>query len=73
MGAELDVFANRLTEWFVIRQAGFIERLEVERDEPLALIVRDPQVSVDVMMCWKPSLLVNRSGPPNDSAVNQVR
>jgi len=48
MGAELYVLAECLTERLVIGQPGFIEGLQVERDESFALLVGDLQLAVHV-------------------------
>jgi hypothetical protein len=47
-GAELDVLADCLAERFVLGHASLVERLHVQRDKPLALLVGDAQVAVDV-------------------------
>jgi hypothetical protein len=70
LGAEFDVLADRLAEGYVIGHPGLVEGFQVGRDEPVALLVGDIEVTV---MYWKPSSRVKRSGPPKDSAVNQVR
>jgi hypothetical protein len=44
--AELEVGAHRLAESLVVGQAGLVECLHVERDEPLPLLVGDLQVAV---------------------------
>src|SRR5262249_27598597 len=46
--AELDVRANRLPEGFVVWQAGLVERLHVQSDKAIALLVGDRQLAVDV-------------------------
>ena len=48
LGAELDVGADRLAEWVVVGEAGFVERLEVEGDEAVALLVCDLEMAVHV-------------------------
>jgi RNA polymerase sigma factor (sigma-70 family) len=48
MSPELDVLPDRLAERGVVRQPGLVERRQVQRDEPRALLVGDVQVAVDV-------------------------
>src|SRR5262249_17435941 len=45
---ELDVRADRLPEAVVVGQAGLVERLHVQSDEAIALLVGDLQLAVDV-------------------------
>src|SRR5919106_1012483 len=47
-GAELEVLAHGLAERLVVWQAGFVERLQIELNEPLPLLVGDLQVAVHV-------------------------
>jgi hypothetical protein len=47
-GAELDVLADRLAERLVVGQPGLVHRREVERHEPLPLLIGDVQVPVHV-------------------------
>src|SRR5215217_1301014 len=43
LGAELDVLANRLAKLRVGRHPSRVERPHIEPDEPLALLLCDPQ------------------------------
>ena len=47
-GAELDVLFDSLPEWPVVGHAGRIERIEVEVDEPPALLLCDRQAPMHV-------------------------
>jgi hypothetical protein len=47
-GAELDVLADRLAERRVAGQPGLVHRRQVERHEPLPLLIGDVQVPVHV-------------------------
>jgi hypothetical protein len=47
-GAELDVLADCLAEGLVVGQRGLIQRLQVQRHKPPALLVGDLQVAVHV-------------------------
>ena len=47
-GAELDVGADGFPEGLVVGEPGLVERLEVEGDEAVALLVGDLEVAVDV-------------------------
>ena len=46
LGAELDVLADRLAERRIGRQVGRVERRHVELDEPLPLLLGDPEAAV---------------------------
>ena len=73
VGAEFGVLPHRFPKPLVCGEPGFIQRLQVHGDKPLALLVGDFQVAVFVDQVPKSGSRLNRSGPPNDSAVNQVR
>jgi hypothetical protein len=47
-GPELDMLADSLAERLVVGQAGLVERFQVRSDEPVALLIGDVQVAVDV-------------------------
>jgi hypothetical protein len=73
-GAELDVLSDGLAKRRVTRHVCRVERLHVEIDEPLALllgVILSPRCTD--MRCANPSSREKRSGPPKDSAVNAVR
>lgn len=46
--SELDVLTNRAAKRLVVGHAGIVERLQVDLDEPLTLLVGDLQVAMHV-------------------------
>lgn len=46
VGSELHVLADGATKWLVVGHTGLIERLQVDLDESLTLVVGDLQVTV---------------------------
>jgi hypothetical protein len=56
-GSELDMLADRLTERLIVGYCGLVERLKVDLDEPLALLVGDLQVAVYVDVVAKAKLV----------------
>jgi len=66
--AELEVRPHRLSEGLIVGQTRLVECLHVQGDETLPFVA-DLQHIDDVLK----AKLARGSGPPNDSAVNQVR
>ena len=71
--SELDVLTDGAAERLVVGHTGIVESLRVtstNRSRCSSVISR---LRCTSMMYPKPSSSVNRGGPPNDSAVNQVK
>ncbi len=55
--AKLDVGSHRLAKRLVVRQAGLVERLQVERYEPVPLLVGDIEVTMRLDQVLEPQLV----------------
>jgi hypothetical protein len=61
------------SEGFVVGQTGLVKGSPVQLDETPTLGFGDLQPRMDVDQVRNPTSSLKRSGPPKDSAVNQVR